>query len=393
MYISEIFKTAFIALYSNKTRSFLTMLGVIIGVAAVILLISIGRGVSNYITDQFDALGSNLLFVTPGARSFGNDPASSFTRNKIEEKHVKILQRYAKDSIQYITPYIPANSNVKYKDKSYLASLIGGNENIQNVYNFNIDNGRFFSKTEVTSNAKVIILGPLVAENLFSSRPPIGEKIKVGSETYEVIGVLKPKSSNYDDGALIPYTTMQDTFDIKTFAGIAIKQNPDISAKTAIRQIELAMKRDLDSDEFSVLSQADILSSIQNILSILTLGLGGIAAISLVVGGIGIMNIMLVSVTERTREIGLRKAIGATPRDIAVQFLIESITISLIGGIIGIVFGWAGSLAGRYFIRTEVPWWAVLLAFSFAAIVGIIFGTYPAVKASRKDPIEALRYE
>ena len=393
MLISEIFRTAYTALVSNKVRSALTMLGVIIGVAAVILLISIGKGVQNFITDQFDALGSNLVFVSPGNRSFGGDPALAFSRNKLDEKHVNIIERYASETVQYITPNLASNATVKYKNKSFTASIYGNNEDALNVFNFELDKGRFFSRNEVRSNAKVIVLGPTIASDLFGSRNPIGEKIKVKDDTYEIIGILKTKGRSFDNTALAPYTSIKDTLEIKNYSSIVMKSYKDVSTDTTMRQVKNAVLRDLNEDEFTVMSQQDILSSIQNILQMLTLGLGAIAAISLLVGGIGIMNIMLVSVTERTREIGLRKAIGATPNEIASQFLIESILLSILGGSIGIIIGWLSSLGARAFLRTEVPWWAVLIAFSFAALVGIIFGTYPAIKASKKDPIEALRYE
>jgi putative ABC transport system permease protein len=216
---------------------------------------------------------------------------------------------------------------------------------------------------------------------------------KVKDDTYEIIGILKTKGRSFDNTALAPYTSIKDTLEIKNYSSIVMKSYKDVSTDTTMRQVKNAVLRDLNEDEFTVMSQQDILSSIQNILQMLTLRLGAIAAISLLVGGIGIMNIMLVSVTERTREIGLRKAIGATPNEIASQFLIESILLSILGGSIGIIIGWLSSLGARAFLRTEVPWWAVLIAFSFAALVGIIFGTYPAIKASKKDPIEALRYE
>jgi putative ABC transport system permease protein len=393
MLISEIFRTAYTALISNKVRSALTMLGVIIGVAAVILLISIGKGVQNFITDQFEALGSNLIFVSPGNRSFGGDPAQAFSRNKLDQKHVRLIERYASETAQYVTPNIASSATIKYKTKSFSASVYGNNEDALNVFNFELDKGRFFTRNEVSSKARVVVLGPEITLDLFGSRNPIGEKIKIKDDSYEIIGILKPKGRSFDDTALAPYTTITDTLEIKNYSGIAIKAYKDASTDTTMRQVENAVSRDLNEDEFNVMSQQDILSSIQNILQMLTLGLGAIAAISLVVGGIGIMNIMLVSVTERTREIGLRKAIGATPNEIASQFLIESVLLSILGGSIGIILGWLGSLGARAFLRTEVPWWSVLIAFSFATLVGIIFGTYPAVKASRKDAIEALRYE
>ena len=390
----ETFLTAVAALNSNKIRAALTMLGVIIGVAAVMLLISIGRGIQNYITDQFEALGSNLLFVSPGKANFGGDPGQRFARNKLDEKHVDLIKRNASEYISEITPYVTSGTTVTYKTNSFYASTTATNERGLEVFNYEVDQGRYFSANEVKSTAKVVLLGPEVASELFGNVPAIGKRIKISSgETLEVIGVFKPKGQNYDDAISMPYTTAMDIYSIKNFTSVVIKANPSEDIDRAMRKISLAMLRDLKEDEFSVLSQADILSSIQNILGILTVGLGAIAAISLVVGGIGIMNIMLVSVTERTREIGLRKAIGASPTNIALQFLFESTLLSLGGGTIGVILGWLLSLVGRTWLRTEVPFWSILLAFSFAGFVGIVFGTYPAIKASKKDPIEALRYE
>lgn len=392
--VIEIIKTAFVALNSNRIRTSLTMLGVIIGVAAVILLISLGRGFQNYITDQFEALGSNLLFISPGKSNFGGDPAQRFSRNKLDERHVEMIEREDSDFISQVTPYISSGSNVKYKTKTYYSSVISTNELGFSIFNFEVDEGRYFTKNEVKANAKVVLLGKEVVDELFVNRSPIGEKIKLeNGQTLEVIGTIKEKGQNFDDAISMPYTTAKEIFEIDKFSSIAMKANPDKNINQAIRKVKSTLLKDLKDDEFTVLSQSDVLSSIQNILGILTIGLGAIAAIALVVGGIGIMNIMLVSVTERTREIGLRKAIGATPFDIASQFLIESVFLSVGGGTVGIILGWALSFIGRAFIRTEVPFWAILLAFSFSAFVGIIFGTYPAYKASRKDPIEALRYE
>ena len=391
--ITETFKTAIVALNSNKVRSALTMLGVIIGVAAVILLISIGKGIQNYITDQFEALGSNLLFVSPGKASFGRDPADSYARNKLEEKHIKLIENQAPDAYELISPNVQSGQTVKYKTKNFYSSVSGVNAEAKDIFNYEIDNGRFFNKADVKSSAKVAVLGKEVVKALFPNMNPVGQRIKVGDDNYEVIGTYKEKGRNFDELVIVPYTSAQDSFGVKNLANIVLKVKNEEEINKSMKLVQKALLRDLKEDDFSVLSQKDILSTIQSVLQMLTLGLGAIAGISLIVGGIGIMNIMLVSVTERTREIGLRKAVGATPSNITSQFLIESTLLSVGGGVIGIIIGWLLSLAGRSFIRTEVPWWAILLAFSFSAMVGIIFGTYPAVKAGRKDPIEALRYE
>ena len=393
MNLKSIFKTANKSLYSNKIRTVLTMLGVIIGVFAVVMLVALGTGAQNYITDQFEALGSNLVFVSPGKAGFGNDPASRFSKNKLAEKHVKLISLNASNVVKEITPYVTVGENVKYKTKSYYANILGSNERASNIFNYKIDRGRFFSEVEVKSKKRVAIVGQSIVKELFLNTNPIDKKIKIGDENYLVIGTFAEKGQNFDDGIIIPHTSVMDTFDIKNYSSIVLKVKDENNIGFAIKQIELALLRDLKQDDFSVLSQKDILSSIQNILGVLTAGIGAIAAISLLVGGIGIMNIMLVSVTERTREIGLRKAVGATPFNIATQFLVESILLSVGGGAIGLILGYIGSLIPRSFIRTEVPWWAIFLAFGFSVFVGIVFGTYPAIKASKKDPIDSLRYE
>ena len=389
----EIATSSITALGANKVRTFLTMLGVIIGVSAVILLISIGRGIQNYITDQFDALGSNLLFVSPGKVSFGRDPGNSFSRNKLEEKHIKLIQTHAADIVEQITPMVNVSETVKYKTKYYNAAVTGINEEGKYLFDYSIDEGAFFTRADVRSGSRVAILGKSVKDELFPNQSPIGQSIKISGDSYVVIGTSKEKGSDFDEQVVVPYTSAINSFELKNISRIVVKVKADKDLNSATKLIEKALLRDLEDDDFTVLSQADILATIQNILQMLTIGLGAIAGISLLVGGIGIMNIMLVSVTERTREIGLRKALGATPFDVALQFLIESVLLSVTGGSIGIMIGWLASFAGRAYIRTEVPWWSVAIAFSFAAFVGIIFGTYPAVKASKKDPIEALRYE
>ena len=393
MNLLETTKTSIKALGANKVRSALTMLGVIIGVFAVVMMVALGKGAQNYITDQFEALGSNLVFVSPGSSGFGRDPAESFTRNKLDIKHVELVNTQAKEFVKSTTPWISVGETARYKTKSYYASINAMNDEGVNIFNYVLDSGRFFTKSEVRGKAKVAILGPLVSKELFGNLNPLGKSAKIGDDSYEVIGTFAPKGQNYDNGIIMPYTSAMDSFDIKQLSGIAIKVTDENNIDTAMKQIEIALLRDLKPDDFSVLSQKYILSSIQDILGMLTLAIGGIAGISLVVGGIGIMNIMLVSVTERTREIGLRKAVGATPNNIAIQFLIESIMLSVGGGMIGLFIGWLGSLVARNFIRTEIPWWAVVLAFVFSVGVGTVFGTYPAIKAAKKDPIEALRYE
>src|SRR3989344_9054526 len=386
-------KTAFIALLSNKVRSLLTMLGVIIGVFAVVSLIALGQGLQNYISNQFDELGSNLIFIATGRANFTNDPGLSLADNDLKEKHVNLIKDFAGEYISYISPSIRVGKTVEYKNNTYYADVNGANENAYFIYNYELERGRWYSHYDVVSKNKVAVLGPEATRELFGNSDPIGRKIKVEGENFEIIGLTKTKGPDFDNNVNIPYTVSMEIFDLESISHIIIKVKKSESVTATMSYVRSALSRDLEDDEFSVLSQQDLLSSIQNILNALTFGIGAIAAISLLVGGIGIMNIMLVSVTERIREIGLRKALGATPNNIATQFLLEAILLSVTGGIVGIALGYVGMLIMRNFLNATVPLWAVSMAFGFSALVGIVFGTYPAYKASKKDPIEALRYE
>lgn len=385
--------TSVVSILANKLRAFLTMLGVIIGVFSVVTLISLGRGFQNYIKGEFDQLGSNLLFVAPGRSNVGGDPALSLTRNKLGKKHVDLIHKYSMEYVAYAVPSINVNNDVTYKGKTFLAEILGSTHDMPNIFNYQIDTGRFFSKSEVNAKARLAVIGPNVAKELFAGVNPIGRSIVINEKSFNVIGIFQEKSPDYDNQILTTYTALESTFDIKRYTYIVLKLKEDSPMEIAKKQVELALLRDLEEDDFSVLSQEDILATVQQILGLLTTGLGAIAAISLLVGGIGIMNIMLVTVTERTKEVGLRMALGATKIDIAFQFLMEAVLISVLGGIVGLIFAYLVSIGLSQFIQTEVPPMTIFLSFLFSVVVGVIFGTYPAIMASKKEPIEALRYE
>jgi putative ABC transport system permease protein len=394
MTASETIKSALRSLGVNKIRSFLTMLGVIIGVFAVVALVSVIQGFKNYITDQFNALGSNLVYVMPGMVSLEkhNDPGS-FTNNKLEEKNVDTIKSYLGNDVVAASAIIRTSKIAKYKTKSYNATISAGNADVIEVTNVPMEKGKFYTKGNVSAKAKVVVIGKMVKDELFATRNPIGEKITIGGSTFTVIGVGKAWGPSFDDRVFMPDTTAKSVLGITNYTTIAIKLREGVDVDNTIRLIKLSLLKDMKSDEFTVLSQKDILSSVNNILGMLTIALAAIAGISLFVGGIGIMNIMLVSVTERTREIGLRKALGATPRDILYQFMTEAIIISVLGGLIGLLMAWGATLAIQSILNAQVPWWSVALGFGFSLFVGVVFGTYPAISASKKDPIEALRYE
>lgn len=389
----ETYKTANKALLRHKGRTVLTMLGVIIGVFAVVSLVSVGIGVQNYMKAQFEALGSTVILISPGAFDFANDPALAFTNNKLEEKHIELIRNYAGDYIEVVSPSVRTGKTIEYRTKDYYGSVIGSSYEGINIFNVSIGEGRYFTKAEQSNEANVLVIGPVIVKEIFGNINPLGKKVKIGDQAYEVIGITKEKGQDFDDAIYMPYTTAMKNFDIEKFSGIAAKAKDENQIPFTMKQIEFALLQDLKEDDFSVFSTEDVLDTIQNVLKLLTTVIGAIAGISLLVGGIGIMNIMLVSVTERIKEIGLRKALGATPGDIATQFIIESVLISVGGGAIGLLFGWLASKIASNFVQTSIPLWTVALAFGFSVVVGVVFGTYPAIKASKKDPIEALRYE
>ena len=398
----ETFRLSFTALKANKVRSVLTMLGIIIGVSAVILLISLGSGLKHYITDQFDKLGSNMILVIPGKilsddGEMGHGPPN-FAGSKLTLKQADDIKKLG-SPITNATPSIEMPVSAKYGNTSRFVNADGITEGQLEMSDIKIDQGRGISKSDVDRNRKIAVIGPIVMEKLFNNNDPIGKKILLGDRRYEIVGITESigsglmGSSDPDNNVYIPITSAMDQFGMDNVQVISVKvaDKDDIEEGKAI--VKRYLSRKLKEDDFTVTDMSSMLDAINSILGVLTMALGGIAAISLVVGGIGIMNIMLVSVTERTKEIGLRKAVGAKSTDILLQFLTEAVVLCLFGGAIGILIGFGGSIIARKWIPAIVPLWAVLLAFGFSAAVGIIFGVAPAYKASKLDPIKALRYE
>ena len=391
--MSEVLLSAINSIKINKLRAFLTMLGVVIGVFSVVSMLAFGVGIQNFITERFSSLGTNLLLVTPGRLNFRTDPASSFSANQLEQKHVELIKRYAGSQIVSLTPSVRSSAKLEYKTNEYSGTMAGINEDGVQVSGFEVSSGRYFTAQEVKNKKRVGLIGVEAKEELFGDMDPLGKTVKIDGDSYQIIGTIAEKNSTYDRGVTIPFTAAQETLQISNVSSIAVKMKPNADVRKSKKFVEMAVLRDLDEDDFSVVSQTELLESFQSILRLLTAGLGVIAGISLLVGGIGIMNIMLVSVTERTREIGLRKAVGATPKNIALQFLSESVLISVTGGLIGILLAFVLTLGVKSFIDASVPLYAILIAFSFSVSVGVLFGTYPAVKAGKKDPIQALVYE
>lgn len=396
--ISETLYLATKSIWRNKARSGLTMLGIIIGVSAVILLVSVGQGLSNYITGQFESLGTNQVYVIAGAglEGFGQGPPN-FAGSKLTLKHIDEIAKLG-SPIKTAAAENDIPTAVKYKGESQITTVGGVSSEWGNLINIEMARGRKISKSDVDQARNVAILGQSIIEDFFGSSDPIGKNISIGDEQFTVIGEIEEIGTqnigfDIDNFVIIPITSSNRVFGIDSLQSIIVQSESKEAINDVIDKVERYLLTQMDEDDFSIVDQSSLLDTINSILGVLTAALGGIAAISLVVGGVGIMNIMLVSVTERTREIGLRKAVGAKPSDILRQFLIEAVTLSVVGGGIGIAIGTAGSLALNQFFPTAVTPWAVGLAFGVSAVVGIIFGVAPAIRASRLDPIEALRYE
>ncbi len=388
------------AIKRNKTRSFLTMLGIIIGVFAVISLVSLGTGLKNYITNQFESIGSNVLYVMPG--KVGGEGgmaggAPNFTASKLKYSFIKEIEKIG-EPITEVTGDIEIPAVVKFRDKQKRVQVIGGTPQIMTFASYTLAKGRFFTNSEVQSSRRVAIIGSEVAAKLYENKEALGEEIIIADNRFKVIGVLASRGGglmgSQDSVVCIPISVGQSVFGVNNLQSIFIRFSSQDRVDEAKYKIKAVLLRKLKEDDFSVINQGSILNTISSILGVLTIALSGIAAISLLVGGIGIMNIMLVSVTERTREIGIRKAVGAQNRDILTQFLVEAVFLSLIGGMVGVFLGFLATLGVSKIISANAfSWWSVFLALGVSSLVGIVFGVAPAAKASRLDPVEALRYE
>lgn len=400
-------KLALRALARNKMRSMLTMLGIIIGVGAVIAMVGIGQGASASIQSQIAQLGNNLLYVSAGSSNTGGMRGGAGSATTLTVEDVEAIETEL-PSVRAASPNIRANGQLVFGNQNWAASggIIGANEEFPEIRLWPVASGEFFTQADVKASARVAVLGKTVADNLFAGADPIGQTLRIRNLPFRVIGVLASKGQNQvgqdqDDTVIIPYTAAQ-----KKLLSITYVSNSMISAIspeatfTAERQItELLRQRHRlaanEENDFTVRNLTDIAETANASSGIMTNLLASIAGVSLLVGGIGIMNIMLVSVTERTREIGIRMAIGARSGVIRRQFLIESMTISLVGGIIGVLFGVAASVI----IATTLKWptlvspASIVISVVFSVLVGVVFGYYPARKAAALDPIDALRYE
>ena len=412
MNYQNLFKIAIRAIAANKMRSFLTALGIIIGIAAVITMLAIGQGSKASIKANIAEMGSNMIMISPGADMRGGvrqDASSMETLKQADYQSIKEDCNY----ISAISPTVNSSGQWIYGNNNTQSSIYGVNQDYLSIRQLKVADGEMFTDTDIKAAAKVCILGQTVVDYLFpDGSDPIGKVVRFNSIPFRVIGVLQKKGYNsmgmdQDDLVLAPYTTVMKRILAQTYLGgivcSAITEEASQPAQDQISEIlrhnhklkDATETTEADEDDFNIRSQEEISSMMNTTMSTITILLGSVAGISLLVGGIGIMNIMYVSVTERTREIGLRMSVGARGIDILNQFLIEAIQLSVTGGIIGVILGVSLSLSLNAFlhIATQIEPWSIIMSFAVCTFTGVFFGWYPAKKAARLDPIEAIRYE
>ena len=403
-------KTAVKGLQTHKSRSALTILGIVIGVTSIILVMSLGAGAQDLILGQVKGLGATTITVIPGKISFGPSTAANTMNDSLKEKDLNLIKSKSYvPNAKYIMPMVVGAGKAVYGSNVYQVAVFGSGEKVPEIFSIAPDKGYFFSAEDVLSRSAVVVIGHKVKLRLFDNEEAVGQKIRIKNTTFKVIGVLPEKgsSSNFDDAVFMPYTTTQQYITgTKYYSRIVVTADTEANLRSTVNDVTNTLRdshniTDPIKDDFSVVTSADIAKTLGTVTSALTAFLAAVAAISLIVGGIGIMNIMLVSVTERTKEIGLRKALGATDADIQTQFLLEAVILTALGGVIGIILGsglaYIISLLITKFAGLDwqyvFPISAAILGLVVSSLVGLVFGIYPARQAAKKSPMEALRYE
>ena len=404
MNISNLFKVSLKAVANNKMRSFLSMLGIIIGVAAVIIMMAIGQGSKESIRQELSTMGTNLLTIRPGADMRGGvrqDPSAMQTLKMADYERIMREKKF----VSKVSPEVTASGQAIYGNNNTTSSMYGESIDYIDIRQWTIDEGECFTEEDIKKASKVCLIGATVVKELFNGHDPIGKTIRFKSIPMRVIGVLKSKGYNswgmdQDNVIISPYTTVMKRIAAQTyFSSIVCSALTEELSDAAIEELTQILRdnhklKGEAADDFTIRSQAEMMETMSSTMDTVTIILVVAAAFSLLVAGIGIMNIMLVSVTERTKEIGLRMAVGATGAVISLQFLIESVLISVTGGLLGILFGLGlSSAASLIGMPASVPGWAIMVSFMVCVVIGVVFGYIPAVKAARMDPIEAIRHE
>ena len=412
MTIKHIVKTAITGLRTNRSRSILTIIGIVIGITAIMLVMSLGAGAQNLILGEVQGLGTNTIAVIPGREPTGPSDTAQLFSDSLKPADIVALSKKANvPGLVSIMPTVLGAETASYQSNAYSVSIFGATDLIASIFSLNPSKGYFFTSDDVTASNDVVVLGNKVVEHLFDGTDPVGQKVKIKGRNFKVVGILPASGGgtlfNFDSMVIMPYTTAQNyILGTNYFNRVIMQAVSDAAVPVTSNDIRLTLEEshgitDPTKDDFTVQTQQDLANRLGTITTALTWFLVAMASIALFVGGIGIMNIMLVAVTERTREIGLRKALGATNSDILTQFLIEAVFLTGIGGLVGIILGSSLAYIISYILSAGLglnwqfvfPWLGAILGFGVSALVGLVFGSYPAYKASKKSPIEALRYE